>query len=89
VQKLQAFVNRCLRKILRIWWPNRISNEEVWRKTNHGPINIIIKRRKWKWIGHTLRKPQDDITRQALEWNPTGKKKKGKAMTNLATKHSR
>jgi hypothetical protein len=56
VQKLQAFVNKCLRKIL--WWPNLISNEEVWRLTNHEPINIIIKRRKWKWIGHTLRKPR-------------------------------
>jgi hypothetical protein len=41
---------------------------------NHEPINIIIKRRKWKWIGHTLGKPQDDITRHALEWNPAGRK---------------
>jgi hypothetical protein len=47
-------------------------------KKNHEPINIIIKRRKWKWIGHTLRKPQDDITRQALEWNPAGKIKRGR-----------
>jgi hypothetical protein len=43
----------------------------------------MIKRRKWKWIGHTLRKPQDDITKQA------GWEKKGKAKTNLAMKHSR
>jgi hypothetical protein len=38
-----------------------MSNEEVWRRTNQEPINIIIKRRNWKWIGHILRKPQDDI----------------------------
>jgi hypothetical protein len=63
VQKLQAYVNKCLRKILGTWWPNLMSNEEMWRRTNHEPINIIIKGRKWKWIGHTLRKPQDDITR--------------------------
>jgi hypothetical protein len=41
VQKLQAFVNKCLRKVLGIWWPNLMSNEEVWRRTNHEPINII------------------------------------------------
>jgi hypothetical protein len=76
VQKLQAFVNKCLRKVLGIWWPNLMSNEEVWRRTNHEPINIIFKRRKWKWIGHTLRKPQDDITKQALEWNPAGKRRR-------------
>jgi hypothetical protein len=51
-----------------------MSNEEVCRRINHGPINIIIKIRKWKWIGHTLRKPQDDITRQDLEWNPAGRR---------------
>jgi hypothetical protein len=61
-------------KILGIWWPN-MSNEEVWRRTNHEPINIIIKRIKWKWIGHTLRKPQVDITRQALECKPAGKRR--------------
>ena len=22
------------------------------------------------WIGHTLRKPQDNVTRQTLKWNP-------------------
>ncbi len=32
-QKLQAFVNRCLRNILGIWWPRIISNQELWEKT--------------------------------------------------------
>ena len=26
--------------------------------------------RKWKWIGHILRKPKENITIQALTWNP-------------------
>jgi len=26
--------------------------------------------RAWRWIGHTLRKPQRRITRQSLEWKP-------------------
>jgi ribosomal protein L31E len=43
---LQAFVNKYLRKILGIWLPNIMSNEEVWRRTNHEPIHIIIKRIK-------------------------------------------
>ncbi|GFR92147.1 hypothetical protein ElyMa_006193500 [Elysia marginata] len=25
--------------------------------------------RRWRWIGHTLRKPHNKITRQALQWN--------------------
>ena len=32
-------------------------------------VKISVKRRKWRWIGHTLRKPANNITRQALDWN--------------------
>ena len=30
------------------------------------------------WLGHTLRKPSEDIARQALEWNPQGKLGRGR-----------
>jgi hypothetical protein len=33
-KKLQSYVNRCLRFILGIWWPNVISNEDNQRKRN-------------------------------------------------------
>jgi hypothetical protein len=36
-------------------------------------IDLQIRKRKWEWLGHTLRKPSDDIARQALEWNPQDK----------------
>jgi hypothetical protein len=29
-----------------------------------------IRKRKWKWIGHTLRKPDGAIKKGALQWNP-------------------
>lgn len=65
-KKLQTFVNRCFRRILRIYWPNVISNRELWERTNQQPIEIEIGRRKWSWLGHTLRKQESNITRQAL-----------------------
>jgi hypothetical protein len=37
-------------------WPDTISNKELWRKTKQQPINLTIRSRWWKWIGHTLRK---------------------------------
>jgi hypothetical protein len=54
--KMQTFVNRCLRYILRIWWPNIISNTDLWRVTGQEDINLEIRKRKFRWIGHTLRK---------------------------------
>jgi hypothetical protein len=40
--------------------------------------SLQIRKRKWGWLGHTLRKPTEDITRQALEWNPQGKRGRGR-----------
>ena len=70
--KLQVFVNRCLRTIFRIFWPNRISNYELLSKAKMVPIDVTIRNQKWRWIGHTLRKDTSSICRQALDWNPPG-----------------
>ena len=55
-----------------------ISNENLWRLIEEEPIAIQIKRRKWRWIGHTLRKPAEVIEKQALEWNPQGAQQIGR-----------
>ena len=55
-RKIQTFVNRCLRYILRIWWPNIISNKDLRKVTGQEDINLEIRKRKFRWIGHTLRK---------------------------------
>jgi hypothetical protein len=51
MNKLQSFVNRCLRRILDIRWPDTISNNSLWEITKQEPIDIQIKKRKWRWIG--------------------------------------
>ena len=76
--KLQTLVNRCLRRILSIHWPEVISNEELWRRTGETEISIQIKRRKWTWIGHTLRKGNEAIEREVLDWNPQRKRRRGR-----------
>ena len=49
------FVNRCLRKILKLKWTDKIRNEQLWERTGQVPIQTEIGRRRWKWVGHTLR----------------------------------
>jgi hypothetical protein len=36
------------------------------------------KKRKFRWIGHTLRKEAGEITKAALLWNPQGDRKRGR-----------
>jgi len=76
--KLQTFVKRCLRRILYIHWPEVIPNAELWRRTGEIEMYTQIKRRKWNWIGHTLRKGHEAIEREALDWNPQGKRRRGR-----------
>ena len=77
-EKLKVFVNTCLRQILQIRWPETISNQDLWRTTRQVPITETIKKRKWRWIGYTLRKDPNSIVRQSLDWNPQGKRRRGR-----------
>nr|KAG5710671.1 hypothetical protein BaRGS_035073 [Batillaria attramentaria] len=76
-QKIQTVFNTCLRRIFNIRCPEKIRNEELWERAGQEPVAKQILRRKWGWIGHTLRNPASSTTRQALTWNPQGKRKRG------------
>ncbi|XP_063404386.1 uncharacterized protein LOC134687857 [Mytilus trossulus] len=77
--KLSSFHNTCLRKICKFFWPKTISNKELYTLTLQRDIRTEIKERRWKWIGHVLRKDKHDITRIALRWTPAeGKRKRGR-----------
>ena len=40
-------------------------------------INLEIRKRKFRWIGYTLRKEDGEIPNAALHWNPQGNRKRG------------
>uniref|UniRef100_A0A8D9ACT3 Craniofacial development protein 2 n=2 Tax=Cacopsylla melanoneura TaxID=428564 RepID=A0A8D9ACT3_9HEMI len=75
--KLQTFINSRLRYILNIHWPDKISNQDLWKRCNQSPVDVTIKQRKYGWIGHVLRR-QNNIAKEALVWNPQGKRKQGR-----------
>ena len=70
IEKVQTFINSCLRRILKIRWPDTISNANLWERTCQLPAEEEIKK--------TLRKLPSSVTRQALKWNPQGKRKRGR-----------
>jgi hypothetical protein len=46
--------------------------EELLELASKEPVETQIKRRKWRWIGHTLSKPDDATEKQALDWKQQG-----------------
>ena len=75
---LKINISKCLRKILRIFWPDKIANKELWKRTKQPRIDLQIRKCKWGWLGHTLRKPSDDRARQALDQNRQCKRGRGR-----------
>jgi hypothetical protein len=45
-RKIQTFVNRCLRYLLRIWWPKIISNKDLWKVIRQEDIKCRNKKKK-------------------------------------------
>ena len=77
-EKVDVFQRTCLRRILKIYWPTTISNEELYKAAQTKSVSNIITRRRWQWIGHVLRRERDSNMRVALTWTPEGKRKQGR-----------
>ena len=77
-KRLDVFHHTCLRRILKIRWPMRVSNQEVRRLAKVGTtISQEVRRRRWKMIGHVLRS-RDEHTKIALSWTPQGRRSRGR-----------
>ena len=74
-RKLDSFQFKCLKRIMRIFWPNIVSIDELNKLTQNNRISQEVKKRRWKWIGHVLRKPRNHHCMVALTWHPDGRRK--------------
>uniref|UniRef100_UPI0025FC2CDF hypothetical protein n=1 Tax=Thiolapillus sp. TaxID=2017437 RepID=UPI0025FC2CDF len=79
--KLSSFHTTSLRKIQRIFWPRTISNHDLLARCQQEDMETIITRKRWRWIGHVLRKDANSITKVAIHWTPEGKRKRGRPKT--------
>ena len=55
-------------KIMKIFYPKVISNEEFYKRTKCTPWSVIVEKRRLKWFGHLMRLPPDTPARKALEY---------------------
>lgn len=54
MKKIEVFHNNCLRRISDIFWPEMISNAELYKNASSQSVVIEIKHRRIKWLGHVL-----------------------------------
>ena len=78
LNQLSTFHTKSLRRIMRIFWPKTISNQHLLAHCNQDSMGTIIMRRRWRWIGHVMRRAPDNVSRTALHWTPEGKRRRGR-----------
>ena len=70
--KIHGFHDGCLRRICGIFWPNKISNVQLYNKSGCNSVVLKIKCRRLRWLEHFLRMPKESIPKVALRWTPPG-----------------
>ena len=59
LDKLDAAHRRRLRRVLGVFYPEHMSNEETRRRTGARPTSIDVIEKRWTLLGHTLRLAKD------------------------------
>jgi len=57
VASLDRLHRKQLRRLLNIYYPEHISNADVYERTGTRPIAIDIAKMRWSFLGHVLRQP--------------------------------
>ena len=70
----EHFDNGCLRKICRLFSPNKICNVELHKKTGCNNAVPDMKLRRLRRQGQVLRMRKDSIPKIALRWPPPGRR---------------
>jgi hypothetical protein len=66
VRRLETFHHRCLRKILKITWQQRIPTTEVLAKANISCVETMLIKLRLIWLGHTRRMLDERIPKMLL-----------------------
>ena len=67
--------------MFRIFWPEKITNKDLYKKAGMMPVSDMITDRRWRWLGHVLRLENINNAKVSLTWNPEGRRRRGRPKT--------
>ena len=80
--KVDSFHRRQLRFAIGIFWPRKISNEELYTRTKAKPWSKVIQKRRLKWLGHMMRLDSSTPARKSFnEVNTPVHRRRGRPTT--------
>ena len=81
-KKLEAAHHRWMRGILGITWRDKVTKEEIRKRTGQTLLVNVIRERRLRWLGHVARMDVARIPKQARQWEVGFKRKPGTPRTN-------
>ena len=55
-----------------------VTNSSIEEQSGINRISFELRRRRWNWIGHVLRRDATNHARVAIEWAPEGRRNVGR-----------
>ena len=79
-RRIEAFEMWCYRRMLKIKWTDRVTNEEVLRRAgvSEKQLFTIVCRRKLKFAGHVIRGSSGEMCKNIIEGTIEGKRSRGR-----------
>ena len=69
-RKLESFHCGCLRRILRVSYLEKATNEEILSRSRMPQLSTMIMLKRIKWYGHIQRMEPGRSARSAFDWDP-------------------
>ena len=66
IQRLNTFINRCIRTILGLSLFDKLRNTDLRRRANIERVETILQRRRLRWLGHIERMKNTRLPKQLL-----------------------
>jgi len=62
--------------MMSISWKDKVSNERIRVQTQLEKIDLIMKERRLRWLGHVLQMDDNRLPRQSVHWDISSSKRK-------------
>ena len=69
-RKLESFHCGCLRRILRVSYLEKVTNDEIMSRSRMPQLSTMIMLKRIKWYGHIQRMEPGRLARSAFDWDP-------------------
>ncbi len=76
MERIKATQREMERKICGVSKLQKITNEEIRKRTGARDISEITRKLKWRYAGHLARLQKDTWAKKVLEWYPVGEKRR-------------